>query len=288
METDKKHQHYVWKNYLKPWATNNNIWCKRHDSIFKVSLNNIAQEKYFYEVNPLNEIEIRILTRFIEMNPIENRPFLVKKFAQYIYICNSNDEYLKKNAIEEYHARIENSIGSALEYLYKKDLSFLNDYNSKVNFFYFVSLQYHRTKTMREKAVTGLSKLPVSPPKEIEGMYDNRNIIMAYSLLLDECIANWMIEKTKIYFIETDYEFIASDQPIINIHSNNEITFEPVKEMEYYYPISPHLAVFITKKNIHDRKIGKTETDEYNKLIYTKSHEQVYAFSREVLVPFSG
>jgi len=120
METDKKHQHYVWKNYLKPWATDKKIWCKRHDSIFNPSLNNIAQEKYFYEVDPLNEIEIRIATRFIEMNPPENRPFLIKKLAQYIYICNSNNKHLKKNAIEDYHARIENSIGSAFEYLYKK------------------------------------------------------------------------------------------------------------------------------------------------------------------------
>jgi len=139
---------------------------------------------------------------------------------------------------------------------------------------------------MREKVVNGLSYLPVSPPKEIEGLYDNKNIVRAISMLLDESTANWMIEKTRISFIETDYEFITSDQPIINIHSKNNISFEPIKEMEYYYPITPHLAIFITKKNIHNIKIGKNETDEYNKLLYNKSYEQVYAFSRESLIPF--
>jgi hypothetical protein len=283
METDKKRQHYVWKNYLKPWTTNNNIWCKRHNSVFNVSLNNIAHEKYFYEVKPPNEIEIRVAVRFIEISPPENRSFLTKKLAQYIYICNSSDEHLRKNALEDYHARIENSIGPALEYLYKKDLSFLNDTNRKINFFYFVSLQYHRTKCMRERAVTGLSYLHVPPPKEIEGMYDNENIVRVVSMLLDECTANWMIEKTKIYFIETDYEFIASDQPIVNIHSNNEITFEHVKTMEYYYPITPHLALFITAENFDNKKIDRNETNEYNKLLYARSHEQVYAFSEETL-----
>ena len=286
METNKKRQHYVWKNYLKPWTTDDKIWCKRHNSIFNPSLDKIALEKYFYEVKPINEIEIRIATRFIEMNPPENRPFLIKKLAQYIYICNSSDEYLRKNALENYHDRIENSIGTALEYLYKKDISFLNDTNNRINFFYFVSLQYFRTKCMLERTVTGLSYLPVSPPKEIEGMYDNENIVRVIAMLMDECTANWMIESTKIYFIETDYEFIASDQPIINIHSKNEITFEQVKSMEYYYPITPHLALFITAKDFSNKRIDKIETDKYNRLLYDKSHEQVYSFSKETLLSF--
>ena len=283
MKTDKKRQHYVWKNYLKPWSTNNSIWCKRYDSIFNVSLNKIALEKYFYEVKPLSEIEIRLAVRFIEVSPLEEREFLIKKLAQYIYICNSQDDYLRKNAIEDYHDRIENSATPLLEYLYRKDLSFLNETINKINFFYFISLQYHRTKCMLERAVTGLSYLPVSPPKEFEGLYDNENMVKIISMLLDERVANWMIEKTKIYFIETDYEFIASDQPIVNIHAHREIIFEHITTMEYYYPITPHLALFITSKNFNDSKIDKAETDKYNKLLYNQSHEQIYAFSENTL-----
>jgi hypothetical protein len=283
METDKKHQHYIWKNYLKPWAINNTIWCKRHNSIFNVSLNNIAHEKYFYELKPLNEIELKIVTNFIKKTPIENQKLLIKLLAQYFYIGNSPDENLRKNGIEEYHSRIEQSAIPLLEFIYKKDLSFLNDTDNKVNFFYFVSLQYHRTKCMLENVLTGLNHLPVRPPPEIEGKFSNENIVKAFSILFAECSANWMYEKAKIYFIETDYEFIASDQPIINIHSNNSITFEPVKETEYYYPVTPHLAIFITAKDFDNIKIGKTEADKYNKLLYGKSHEQIYASSRELL-----
>jgi len=139
---------------------------------------------------------------------------------------------------------------------------------------------------MLERAITGLNSIPVSSPKEIEGMYDNENIVKVVSMLLDECVANWMIEKTKIYFIETDYEFIASDQPIVNVHSNNEIIFEQVKTMEYYYLITPKLALFITAKDFSNKKIDKIETVRYNKMLYKRSHEQVYAFSKELLSTF--
>jgi hypothetical protein len=286
MEANKKHQHYVWKKYLKPWTTDGKLWCKRKGVVFNPSLENIAQEKYFYAANPLNEIEIKIATEFIKRTPCENHPLLIKMLAQYIYIGNGPSDYLRKNAIENYHERIEHSGDAALELLYKKDLSFLNDADTRNNFFYFVSLQYHRTKGMFERAVTGLNNLPVSPPKEIEGQFDNENIIRVYSLLFAESLANWMAEKAKIYFIETDNEFIATDQPIINIHSNDKITFEPVREMEFYYPITPHLALFITAKDFKSKKINKSETDDYNNILYKKSYEQIYAYSKEILNSF--
>ena len=53
--------------------------------------------------------------------------------------------------------------------------------------------------------------------------------------------------------------------------------------MEYYYPITPHLALFITVKDFNNIKTNKTETDAYNKLLYNKSYEQVYATSQELL-----
>ena len=286
METDKKRQHYIWKNYLKPWVTNNTIWCKRHNSIFNVSLNNIAHERYFYELKPLNDIELKMITNFIKKTPLENHNLLIKILAQYFYIGNSSDENLRKNGIEEYHSKIEQSAIPLLEFIYKKDLSFLNDTNNRVNFFYFISLQYHRTKCMLVNALTGLNHLPVRPPPEIEGKFSNENIVKAFSILFAECSGNWMYDKAKIYFIETDYEFIASDQPVINIHSHNEISFEPIKETEYYYPVTPNLAMFITAKIFRNLKIGKNETDKYNQLLYDKSYEQIYASKEETLRAF--
>jgi len=54
--------------------------------------------------------------------------------------------------------------------------------------------------------------------------------------------------------------------------------------MEYYYPITPKLALFITAKDFKDKKIGKAETDKYNKLLYDNSYEQIYAVTKETLI----
>jgi hypothetical protein len=136
---------------------------------------------------------------------------------------------------------------------------------------------------MLERTIIGLNNLPISPPKEIEDKFDNKNIARVYSLFFADSLANWMTEKARIYFIETNNEFIASDQPIINIHSNNEITSESVKEMEFYYPVTPHLALFITAKDFRDKKFDKSETDDYNNRLYKKSFEQIYAYTKELL-----
>jgi hypothetical protein len=96
METNKKHQHYVWKKYLNPWTTDGKLWCKRNGIIFNPSLENIAQERYFYATAPLNEIELKLATEFIKRTPHENHPLLVKMLAQYIYISNGPSDYLKK------------------------------------------------------------------------------------------------------------------------------------------------------------------------------------------------
>jgi hypothetical protein len=135
METNKKRQHYVWKKYLKPWTVDGKLWCKRNRTIFNPSLENIAQEKYFYGVNPLNEVELMLAAEFIKRTPPENHPLLVRMLTQYTYIGNGPSDYLRKNGMENYHERIEHSIGDSLEFLYKKDLSFLNDTDKKMNFF---------------------------------------------------------------------------------------------------------------------------------------------------------
>jgi hypothetical protein len=120
METNKKRQHYVWKKYLKPWTINGKLWCKRNGIIFNPSLENIAQEKYFYATTPLNEVELKLATGFIKRTPPENHSLLIKMLAQYTYIGNGPSDYLRKNGIENYHERIEHSIDNALELLYKK------------------------------------------------------------------------------------------------------------------------------------------------------------------------
>jgi hypothetical protein len=282
MEPITKSQHYIWRKYLNPWAINNKIWCRRNDNIFNPSLENIAQENYFYKTNPLNKIELKLITSLIERTPHENHPLLLDMVAQYTYIGYSADQ-LRKTGMEKYHNRIENSIRDSLEHLYKKDLSFLSDDTMKANFSYFIALQYHRTKRMLKTTVEALNNLPITPPKENKGKFDNENLVKVYSLIFADSLGNWIYSRANIYFFETEYEFITGDQPIINIHASYKPSFEPVKEMEFYYPITPKLAIFITPKKLSNINISKGETIKYNDEIRNKSYEQCYAYSEGML-----
>jgi hypothetical protein len=284
METNKKKQHYLWKFYLKPWTSNKKIWCKRHKNIFLTSLENIGQERYFYETLPLNETEQKFLISLIRKTPPENHFLLLQDLLIYCNFGNNPNEFIRKNGLENYHANREKDAIPFYNSIYEKDLSFLNNNDNKVSFMHFISLQYHRTKRIQERLTYAFEHMPIDPPEELAGKVDFVKTSKALSFsLTTEAMANWLYEKSNIYFIETDNEFIASDQPIINIHSGNIGNFDPVKLIELYYPITPHLALFFTDKSFCNQKIDETKTHEYNKILYEKSYEQVYALSENTL-----
>ena len=55
------HQHYVWRYYLRQWATNEQIICLRdRNKIFPVNLMKIAQEKLFYQFCESSETDFLI------------------------------------------------------------------------------------------------------------------------------------------------------------------------------------------------------------------------------------
>ena len=66
----KKNQHYVWKNYLKSWANaKGQICCTRNGELLPASTNldNLAVERYFYELKPLNDDEYNYLSLFLHL-----------------------------------------------------------------------------------------------------------------------------------------------------------------------------------------------------------------------------
>ena len=111
---DKKKQHYVWKFYLKPWTVDGKIWCKRKTSIFNPSLENIGQEKFFYESHKLNDVENMLVTAILkEMHP-SSQGIVFSIFN--IYQETANDPtYLKRNGIEDYHGLVEQKVVNIFE-----------------------------------------------------------------------------------------------------------------------------------------------------------------------------
>lgn len=62
----KKRHHFVWRKYLKPWATNGFLPCLMKDGIFTSGLRNLGQEKHFYRLKRLGRSEVWLLYEFVK------------------------------------------------------------------------------------------------------------------------------------------------------------------------------------------------------------------------------
>ena len=288
MGINKKRQHYVWKNYLKPWTLDNKIWCKRKGKIFNTSLDNVGNESYFYLTKPLNKDEQKFLVDLIKNQlPQENHYLIFQDLVIYCGFSDDSNQYINKNALEDYHSYSEGKAVPLFNSLYNMDCSFFSDHDSRVFFLHFISLQYNRTKCIQERQKLAIEKLKPLTPPELVGKIDLENVFKAFTFAhMTNAIANWLYCKTKMFFLETDYEFIASDQPLINIHSGSIGSFDPVTQFELYYPITPKLALFFTEKNYNNYKLDVDNTLLYNKMIFDYSYENIFALSKNTLEQF--
>jgi hypothetical protein len=282
MEKFKKRQHYVWRKYLYPWVNNNKIWCKRDDKFFNSALENIAQEHYFYLANPLNDFEKRLIELFIKKSHPTKQNVLSSIYDIYLASSEVSAE-TQKNGIENYHNLIENEAKCCIDKLYSKDLSVLEEKRLKISFCYYLGQQYMRTKRMIQVALKGL-KLDENF-NEYEKIYNSEKILHVLSLLIGENIGSWIYSNANFYFFETEnkYEFITCDQPIYNLHEENYASLDLRNQMEFFYPISPHLSLFISSKAYNNKILTSDELLSFNKETKKKSYEIVFGSSQEIL-----
>jgi hypothetical protein len=276
MENLKKRQHYVWKKHLFPWTIDGKIWCKRNNRIFNSALQNVAQERYFYLANPLNDFEKNLLESYINKSHPSKRMVLSSIYDIYL-VSSEQSEETQKNGIENYHNMIENNAKYCLDKLYSKDLSILEDKQIKINFSYYLGEQYTRTKRMIKIALNNL-KLDDNFD-EYEKYYDSEKVLRVLALFIGENIGSWIYSNANISFFETGSvnEFITSDQPIYNLNEE-----ELTKEMELLYPISPHLALLISSKECH-KKLTDNELFYLNKKTIQKSLEIIFGSSKKII-----
>ncbi len=61
----KRKQHYVFQAYLDAWTENGKLWCMYDKKTFQTGTMNVAQERDFYRIKPLNEDEKRFYDIFL-------------------------------------------------------------------------------------------------------------------------------------------------------------------------------------------------------------------------------
>lgn len=193
---------------------------------------------------------------------IEISKFVPKAFDCYDDLKNYRKEIY--NEFNEKKKKIDEKIRAVFD--------FVNDEGNNIfNFMQFFITQSLRTVKHRKQFFEKTNK------------YKNINLEAMYTLALhinSYFIASRLICRGyRIVFLvnQTNYNFITSDQPIIN-------TYDDFKyNSELYYPLAPKLAILFTNRECYQKieEINLKEIDviEYNKLLARNADRFLYSVS---------
>jgi hypothetical protein len=302
----KRRHHYVWKKYLKAWSTDDLIWCRQGRKIFNPNLDNVAVCKDFYTLKELSAADIEILYKLAiepssshlqKLNKgwisLLNSPFDFKRELEQRGINNStelNASFNKaiQNVQEDIHGKIEDIGAEYLASALNEDVNFFKDEIARVRFIYFLCIQYLRTNKMKSSV---LDRIHRTPHIDMGKIWDVLILIFATNL-------GWSFYEERASFRivllknQSRKEFITGDQPVINICDIKlEKTGIP-DDIEFYYPISPKLAILVTKNfpsNLSEQiALEEGDVTKYNLMMIAESHSQIYAASEKTLMAYEN
>lgn len=192
-------------------------------------------------------------------------------------------DVLVHNFEEDFHGKIESDAIKFLEKLYRKDLSFYDDDNELIEFLFFICQQYFRTQNIDSKIRVAIGSFKGF---NVEGMWSvlrhTSATSVGFSLYQDrEDFRPVLIENT------SNMPFVTGDQPIINTHAIGLSLEEIPSELEFYYPLTPRLALLLTSNPDLNRKgtipVGEEKVTMYNTFIHSQAGKQVYSSERDAL-----
>ena len=194
--------------------------------------------------------------------------------------------FVENNIHEEVHTHLEQRAVDFLGALLKKDTVFYkSDGEEKREFLLFLCIQYGRTNKIRTNvfenaAKAARDKLGIN----LEKVWNPLVHIFATN------IAFWLSWDTfKLILLENQsgVPFITGDQPVLNTHATNIAPGEMVEKLELYYPLSPRLALLLTKEREEVEGeilvVGPSVVQEYNWHVFKSARNEVYADAKDVL-----
>lgn len=296
----KQRQHYVFRRYLKPWATKDQLVVLRKGEIRKSSLTNVAVEKHFYKLQPITPEDVTLIrdtilksaNDFVRSNAESLiqcflLPFAVKKLIEMNPSIDPQvSAWLEEqivNGEENLHCGIEEGLMGALDDMLDGNTEFFLDHKASYEFLYAICVQYMRTKRMREAIGAVKSPLAGSDMNRVRGLYTLISAMRIADSLYEERAKHRLILLNN----PTAIPFITGDQPIINLHA----TFGkiPPESLEFYYPISPTKAmVLVTAATNVPETVSGDRVSTLNGLIVKNSHDQVFSNSIEYLESLQG
>jgi hypothetical protein len=184
------------------------------------------------------------------------------------------------NDEEDYLGRVETGFLPLLKLLLNGDTSFYAVAETAGEFVRFISIQYLRTKNIRE----GMAETFNSSLKDIARLWTVFAHIFANNVGRS-FFGGFRDYKIVVVENVAPIHFITGDQPVINLHGNPFTRAVP-EDMELYYPLSPIKALFYVKITNNDYPPVMTdpaEVEKYNVLIAQYAHEQIFADSEDAI-----
>lgn len=297
----KRRHHYVWQHYLAAWATDGQVWCLREGRRFSTNTINIAQRRDFYRLKEMTARDLEYVDRLIIQPSAPHLQKIAKgwipHFTELFEIrrtYESGDLNLPEfesaldtsinNLEEDMHADIEIRGLPILVALRNGDASILDDPQQFVHFCWFVSTQYMRTPKLKARAVASMSSIRDFDVDASWGLI--RTIFSAnIGASLNDRRATLRIE-----FLDAwpDTEFITADQPLVNTCAVGLPDNVGPDKLEYYYPLSPRLAVLLDfdheSPGTGRRSLTPDEVADYNQMLIDEAVEQIYAANEAILM----
>ena len=297
----KRSHHFVPQRYLSAWTDGGRLYCKQGDRVFSTGTPGVAAENMLYQLRYMSREDVLFLREKIIENikiPTLKRHALgwLELFMEAQSILQSAGsiddlpQSLRENLIaleegfeEEIHTKNEHDAYYSLDSLRKGDFSFFEDLEKVLSFCLFLGFQYFRT---RLRVVQFAETLENFSNLNVSAVWSVLRIIFGWSLGANMLIMfenkSWKLE---LLHAASGSEFITSDQPIINLASENQDG--ALSKLHIFFPVSPDTAVMIDcnsdEPGIFEREITSDEVDKLNRILFTQSYQQVYACSEDVL-----
>jgi hypothetical protein len=287
----KKKNHYVWAHYLRGWSDNKrDIWyLSDRGKVSKDSTKGICMIIDFYKIPYLTKEDVLYVYDFIsEFNPevsvqignIINDILNMQKLVNIYKRSSHESEYLDKasesmfsNPIEDMHSAHEDEAMIAMEELRLGKVDILKNDKIMMGFVGFIAQQMSRTlKVKNGSTLTHLFPL-------LSYFY---GLQLGHRLFFGEF-------HFFTYENKTNNGFITSSHPVINISE------DPSKNIEIYFPLSPRIAfglssdislkgttisLSVDEVNILNQKVCK----QGERPFVGQSSEQLYQLKKDKLI----
>lgn len=305
-----KRQHYVWRNYLRPWSTSNDsisYLVIDENKIIKGNLMNVAQQNFFYKLNELTSEQIDFIQQYNSSLPV-----VLQGLAANILHCYEGYSRLSKecrgqsspiselpnaetvlrdieiNTFEKLHGTIE-SLGDEL--VKCNSAAALEEIvNNNGKFFSamaFLCVQYTRTNVIRERFKDSM-KDRMFVASLVDKSWPLLSLISGFYMCLGLIRNN-----PSFVFVEntSSISFITGDQPIINTLGDDVDEDGCAKQLELFYPLSPNTAIIVYFTNDASHSVRSIYANEEfvkkcNSLIAKNSKKFLFAKMEEELEPF--